>query len=326
MLRALTDRRAGPADPAGGLRGPLRGAGRGQPPPRGVPVLRRHRRRRLRRRRRALPDRLRRPGFVDRRGRGHLLGPLPRLRRYRSTTQSSQTAASEAHRERDETTRSDRRVSESENPAIPTPGAQDRHRPRTNQDWWPNQLDLSGPAPALARGPTRWARTSTTPRSSRSSTSRRSSATSPRCMTHLAGLVAGRLRPLRPAVHPPDLARRRHLPHRRRPRRRRRRARSASPRSTAGRTTRNLDKARRLLLAGQAEVRPEDLLGRPARPRRQRRAGGHGLQDLRLRLRPRGRLGARGDLLGPEDTWLGDERYSGDRELGRARSARSRWA
>ena len=29
----------------------------------------------------------------------------------------------------------------------------------------------------------------------------------------------------------------------------------------------------------------------------------------------RGRLGARGDLLGPEDTWLGDERYSGDREL-----------
>jgi catalase-peroxidase len=33
-------------------------------------------------------------------------------------------------------------VSESENPAIasPTPEA---HRPRTNHDWWPNQLDLS---------------------------------------------------------------------------------------------------------------------------------------------------------------------------------------
>ena len=32
--------------------------------------------------------------------------------------------------------------SESENPAIdsPTPTG---HRPRTNQDWWPNQLDLS---------------------------------------------------------------------------------------------------------------------------------------------------------------------------------------
>ncbi len=45
------------------------------------------------------------------------------------------------------------------------------------------------------------------------------------------------------------------------------------------------------------------------------RPGVDGLPDLRLRLRPRGHLGARGDLLGPEDTWLGDERYSGDREL-----------
>ena len=42
-----------------------------------------------------------------------------------------------------------------------------------------------------------------------------------------------------------------------------------------------------------------------------------GLQDVRLRLRPRGHLGARGDpLRGQEDTWLGtDKRYSGDREL-----------
>jgi catalase-peroxidase len=38
-----------------------------------------------------------------------------------------------------DTTRS---VSESENPAIPSPTPK-RHRPRTNQDWWPNQLDLS---------------------------------------------------------------------------------------------------------------------------------------------------------------------------------------
>ena len=56
-------------------------------------------------------------------------------------------------------------------------------------------------------------------------------------------------------------------------------------------------------VADQAEVRPEDLLGRPDHPRRQRRAGVHGLQDLRLRRRPCGRVGAgRG------------------RELGRARS------
>jgi catalase-peroxidase len=33
-------------------------------------------------------------------------------------------------------------VSESENPAIPSPRPK-RVRPRTNQDWWPNQLDLS---------------------------------------------------------------------------------------------------------------------------------------------------------------------------------------
>src|SRR5207247_833906 len=31
--------------------------------------------------------------------------------------------------------------SESENPAMPSPTPKP-HRPRTNQDWWPNQLDL----------------------------------------------------------------------------------------------------------------------------------------------------------------------------------------
>ena len=51
-------------------------------------------------------------------------------------------------------------------------------------------------------------------------------------------------------------------------------------------------------LAGQAEVRPEDLLGRPDDLRRQLRAGVDGLQDLRLRRRARGRLGARGHQLG----------------------------
>src|SRR5215213_4515177 len=35
-----------------------------------------------------------------------------------------------------------RSVSESENPAIPAPTAK-QGRPHTNQDWWPNQLDLS---------------------------------------------------------------------------------------------------------------------------------------------------------------------------------------
>src|SRR4051795_6157943 len=51
----------------------------------------------------------------------------------------------ESPREKDR--RSDRQnvtasVSESENPAIPSPTPK-RVRPRTNKDWWPNQLDLS---------------------------------------------------------------------------------------------------------------------------------------------------------------------------------------
>jgi catalase-peroxidase len=33
-------------------------------------------------------------------------------------------------------------VSESENPVIPAPEPASEHRPRTNQDWWPNQLNL----------------------------------------------------------------------------------------------------------------------------------------------------------------------------------------
>jgi catalase-peroxidase len=33
-------------------------------------------------------------------------------------------------------------VSESKNPAIPAPQPK-KGRPRTNKDWWPNQLDLS---------------------------------------------------------------------------------------------------------------------------------------------------------------------------------------
>jgi hypothetical protein len=33
-------------------------------------------------------------------------------------------------------------VSESESPAIPAPAPKTDRRPRTNKDWWPNQLDL----------------------------------------------------------------------------------------------------------------------------------------------------------------------------------------
>ena len=34
-------------------------------------------------------------------------------------------------------------MSESENPVIPSPEPKG-HRPQSNRDWWPNQLDLSG--------------------------------------------------------------------------------------------------------------------------------------------------------------------------------------
>ncbi len=34
-------------------------------------------------------------------------------------------------------------ISESENPAIPSPTQKPSTRPRTNRDWWPNQPDLS---------------------------------------------------------------------------------------------------------------------------------------------------------------------------------------
>ncbi len=74
----------------------------------------------------------------------------------------------------------------------------------------------------------------------------------------------------------------------------------------------SLDKAAPPALADQAEVRPEDLLGRPADPHGQRRPGDDGVQDLRLRRRTRGHLGAGpGRVLGPETTWLGgDIRYA----------------
>ena len=83
----------------------------------------------------------------------------------------------------------------------------------------------------------------------------------------------------------------------------------------------NLDKARPPAVAGEAEVRQQDLVGRPARVRRQRRARVDGVRDLRLRLRPRGRLEPEEIFWGPEDSWLGDERYSGDRDLAPALGA-----
>ena len=148
-------------------------------------------------------------------------------------------------------------------------------RPRTNQDWWPNQLDLSvlhrhSPLADPMDEDFDYAKEFTT---LDVEALRRDL---DRADDDLAGLVAGRLRPLRPALHPHELARRRHLPDRRRPRRRR----SGRPALRAAQQLARQREPRQgapAAVADQAEVRPQDLLGRPARLHRQRRDGVDGL-------------------------------------------------
>ena len=121
----------------------------------------------------------------------------------------------------------------------------------------------------------------------------------------LAGLVAGRLRPLRPVHDPDGVAQRGHVPHQRRPRwRGGRPAALRADQQLAGQ--REPGQGPPAAVAGQAEVRPGALVGGPDGPHRQRRAGVDGLRDLRLRRRPGGRVGARrGRLLGPRDHLAG---------------------
>ena len=140
-----------------------------------------------------------------------------------------------------------------------------------------------------------------------------------------AALVAGRLRPLWRPVHPPGVARCGHLPHHRRPwRRRHRPAALRAAQLVAGQ--RQPRQGAPPPLADQAEVRQENLLGRPAGPRRQRRSRVDGLQDLRFRRRPRRCVGARRTVLGSR------RHVARRRTLQRRtpalpnRSARCRWA
>ena len=115
----------------------------------------------------------------------------------------------------------------------------------------------------------------------------------------VAGLVAGRLRPLRAALHPDDVACRR--------------ARTASPMAGAAAVdgaqrfaplnswpdNASLDKARRLLWPVKQKygrkISWADLIIFAGNVRLRI----DGIQDVRLRLRARGHLGARRDLLGP---------------------------
>ena len=148
----------------------------------------------------------------------------------------------------------------------------------------------------------------------------------PACLDdELAGLVAGRLRPLRRTVHPHGLAQRRHLPHRRRPRRRRRRAAALrAAQQLAGQ--RQPRQGAPAAVADQAEIRPENLLGRPDDSRRQRRPRIDGLQDLRFRRRPRRCLGARRALLGSRRHLARRRTLQRRTRACRIRSAPCRWA
>ena len=141
----------------------------------------------------------------------------------------------------------------------------------------------------------------------------------------LAGVVAGRLRPLRRTDDPHGVAQRGHLPHHRRPRRRRRRpAALRAAQQLAGQ--RQPRQGAPAAVADQAEVRPENFLGRPDGARRQRRARVDGLQDVRFRRRPRRRVGARGALLGSRRDRGSATNATAASASSRSRSAPCRWA
>ena len=126
--------------------------------------------------------------------------------------------------------------------------------------------------------------------------------------------MARRLRPLRAVLHPDDLARRRHVPHRRRPRRRGSGNQRFAPLNSWPDNA-SLDKARRLLWPVKQKygrkISWADLIVF---------AGDYAMETMGFKTFGFGF--GREDIWepdeviwGPEDEWLGDERYSGDREL-----------
>ena len=215
------------------------------------------------------------------------------------------------------------RGSESENPAIPTPTPK-ATRPRTNQDWWPDQLDLqvlhqhSPRANPMGDDFDYAEEFETLDLDALKRDIVEVMTTSqdwwPADYGHYGPLF------IRMSV-----ARRGHVPHRRRPRWRRR-GRAALRAAQQLARQREPRQGAPAALADQAEVRPQALVGRPAGLRRQRRARVDGLQDLRLRLRARGRLGAGRRSSGARRTRGSATSATAATASSPTRSARCRWA
>ena len=187
---------------------------------------------------------------------------------------------------------------------------------RSNRDWWPNQLNLRI-LHQHSKKSNPMGEDFDYAKEFKTLDLRGGEGRPARADDRQPGMVAGRLRPLRRALHPDGLAQRRHLSHRRRPRRRRGRAAAlrAAEQLAGQRQPRQGAPA---ALADQAEVRQQDLLGGPDHPDRQRRAGVHGVQDLRLRRRARRRLGAGGGrLLGRRGRVAGHQRQAEQPLFGR---------
>ena len=187
------------------------------------------------------------------------------------------------------------------------------HSGRSNRDWWPNQLNLKALHPNHPAGD---------PMGAEFNYAEEFKTLDLDAVKKdieagdddVAGLVAGRLRPLRAALHPHGVAQRRHLPHQRRPRRRGVGQQRFAPLNSWPDNA-NLDKARRLLWPVKQKygrkISWADLMVL---------TGNVALESMGFKTF--GFAGGREDVWEPEDvnwgteeTWLDDERYSGDRQL-----------
>ena len=181
------------------------------------------------------------------------------------------------------------------------------------RDWWPNQLDLKvlhQPAPSADPMGKEFDYAEEFKTLDLDALKKDIEAV----MTTSAGLVAGRLRPLRAALHPDGVAQRGHVPHQRRPRRRGAGLQRLAPLNSWPDNV-NLDKARRLLWPVKQKygrkISWADLMIF---------AGNCALESMGFKTFGFG--GGREDVWEPDETywgsertWLADERYSGERNL-----------